>query len=47
LSFERLYGRVISGQNLLAFMVAGKFDHWITRVVQEAAVSAALLSMGF
>jgi hypothetical protein len=46
LSFERLYGRMIATQDLLAFILAGKVDRGISRVVQGALSSAAFLPMG-
>jgi hypothetical protein len=46
LSFERLYGRMIAVQDMLAFIVAGKVDRGITRAFQGAVSSAAFLPMG-
>jgi len=46
LSFERLYGRMIAIQDMLAFTLAGKVDRGITRALQGAVSSAAFLPMG-
>lgn len=46
LSFERLYGRMISVQDMLAFIISGKVDRGVTRVFQGALSSAAFLPMG-
>jgi hypothetical protein len=46
LSFERLFGRMIEVQDMMAFIVAGKVDRGITRVFQGAVSSAAFLPMG-
>ena len=46
LSFERHFGKMIAVQDLLAFILAGKVDRGITRVVQGAVSSAAFLPMG-
>jgi hypothetical protein len=46
LSFERLYGRMISVQDMLAFIISGKVDRGMTRVFQGAISSAAFLPMG-
>jgi len=46
LSFERLFGRMIAVQDMLAFIVAGKVDRGVSRVVQGALSSAAFLPMG-
>jgi len=46
LSFERLFGKMIALQDMLAFVLAGKVDRGLTRVVQGALSSAAFLPMG-
>lgn len=46
LSFERLFGKMVANQDLLAFIVAGKVDRGLSRVVQGAVSSAAFLPMG-
>jgi len=46
LSFERLYGRMIAVQDMLAFIVSGKADRGVTRVFQGAVSSAVFLPMG-
>jgi hypothetical protein len=46
ISFERLFGRMIAVQDMLAFIVAGKVDRGVNRVVHGAASSAAFLPMG-
>jgi hypothetical protein len=47
LSFERHFGKMIAVQDMLAFVLAGKVDRGLTRVVQGAVSSAAFLPMGF
>jgi len=47
LSFERHFGKMIATQDMLAFIIAGKVDRGISRVVQGAVSSAAFLPMGF
>jgi hypothetical protein len=47
LSFERLFGKMIAIQDMLAFIVAGKVDRGVSRMVQGAVSSAAFLPMGF
>lgn len=46
LSFERLFGKMIATQDLMAFIVAGKVDRGVTRVVQGALSSAVFFPMG-
>jgi hypothetical protein len=46
LSFERLYGKMIAVQDMLAFIVAGKVDRGLSRVAQGALSSAVFLPMG-
>lgn len=46
LSFERHYGKMISVQDMLAFIVAGKVDRGISRMAQGALSSALFLPMG-
>lgn len=46
LSYERLYGRMIAVQDMLAFVIAGKLDRGINHVFQGAISSAAFLPMG-
>ena len=46
LSFERHFGKMIAVQDLLAFIIAGKVDRGLSRVVQGAVSSAAFLPMG-
>jgi len=46
LSFERLYGKMIAVQDLLAFVLAGRLDRGISRVAQGALSSAVFLPMG-
>jgi hypothetical protein len=46
LSFERLYGKLIAVQDMLAFIVAGKVDRGISRVAQGALSAAVFFPMG-
>ena len=46
LSFERLYGKMIAVQDLLAFVLAGRLDRGVSRVAQGALSSAVFLPMG-
>ena len=46
LSFERLFGKMIAVQDMLAFIVAGKVDRGISRVTQGVLSSAVFLPMG-
>jgi len=45
LSFERLYGKMIAVQDLLAFVLAGKLDRGVSRVRRGALSSAVFLPM--
>ena len=46
LSFERLYGKMIAVQDMLAFVLAGKLDRGLSRVAQGALSTALFLPMG-
>jgi hypothetical protein len=46
LSFERQFGKMIAIQDMLAFIVAGKVERGLSRMVQGAVSSAAFLPMG-
>ena len=46
LSFERLYGKLIAVQDMLAFIVAGKVDRGVSRVAQGALSAAVFFPMG-
>ena len=47
LSFERQLGKMIAVQDMLAFILTGRFDRGVSRVVQGAVSSVAFLPMGF
>lgn len=46
LSFERLFGKMIATQDNLAFVIAGRIDRGISRMVQGALSSAVFFPMG-
>jgi hypothetical protein len=46
LSFERLFGKMIAVQDMMAFIVAGKVDRGISRIAQGALSSAVFFPMG-
>ena len=46
LSFERLFGKMLATQDNLAFIVAGRVDRGISRMVQGALSSAVFFPMG-
>ncbi len=46
LSFERLFGKMIAVQDMMAFIIAGKVDRGITWAVHSALSSAVFYPMG-